>query len=180
NLEKMGGKCSKFSECFHGKEARILMVGLDAAGKTTILYKLRLGEVIRSFPTVGFNVETVEHNNINFIVWDVGGQENMRPLWKQYIGKCKGVIFVVDSYDRERIFEATDMLNRILSEQSLQNVALLVFANKQDFPNAMSCDEIREKLDLKYLRQSHRHVQGCCAISGQGLSEGLEWLSKKI
>merc|ERR1711945_50216 len=66
------------------KEMRILMVGLDAAGKTTILYKLKLGEVVTTIPTIGFNVETVEYKNISFTVWDVGGQDKIRPLWRHY------------------------------------------------------------------------------------------------
>lgn len=66
------------------KEMRILMVGLDAAGKTTILYKLKLGEIVTTIPTIGFNVETVEYKNICFTVWDVGGQDKIRPLWRHY------------------------------------------------------------------------------------------------
>merc|ERR1711870_176385 len=66
------------------KEMRILMVGLDAAGKTTILYKLKLGEIVTTIPTIGFNVETVEYKKINFTVWDVGGQDKIRPLWRHY------------------------------------------------------------------------------------------------
>ncbi|GLJ29105.1 hypothetical protein SUGI_0573870 [Cryptomeria japonica] len=177
----MGCKFSKLSECLSDKESRILILGFDAAGKTTILYNLQLGEVIRSFPTVGFNVETLDYKNARFVVWDVGGQENMRHLWREYIGKsCKGVVYVVDSGDRECIYEAIEMLHRIMSEQSLRNVALLLFANKQDSPNAMTCDEISEKLDLQSLTQCRCHVQGSCAISGKGLLDGLDWLSNNV
>jgi ADP-ribosylation factor family len=87
------------------KESRILMVGLDAAGKTTILYKLKLGEVVTTIPTIGFNVETVEYKNISFTVWDVGGQDKIRPLWRHYYQNTQGIIFVVDSNDRDRIPE---------------------------------------------------------------------------
>ena len=78
-------------------------VGLDAAGKTTILYKLKLGEIVTTIPTIGFNVETVEYKNISFTVWDVGGQDKIRPLWRHYFQNTQGLIFVVDSNDRERI-----------------------------------------------------------------------------
>jgi ADP-ribosylation factor protein 1 len=88
---------------FGKKEMRILMVGLDAAGKTTILYKLKLGEVVTTIPTIGFNVETVEYKNISFTVWDVGGQDKIRPLWRHYYQNTQGLIFVVDSNDRDRI-----------------------------------------------------------------------------
>ncbi|XP_053599354.1 LOW QUALITY PROTEIN: ADP-ribosylation factor 3 [Sciurus carolinensis] len=88
------------------KEMRILMVGLDAAGKTTILYKLKLGEIVTTIPTIGFNVETWSIRNISFTVWDVGGQTRFGPLWRHYFQNTQGLIFVVDSNDRERVNEA--------------------------------------------------------------------------
>lgn len=89
-------------------------VGLDAAGKTTILYKLKLGEIVTTIPTIGFNVETVEYKNICFTVWDVGGQDRIRPLWRHYFQNTQGLIFVVDSNDRERIAEAErELLNMV-------------------------------------------------------------------
>merc|ERR1712072_1010538 len=97
------------------KEMRILMVGLDAAGKTTILYKLKLGEVVTTIPTIGFNVETVEYKNISFTVWDVGGQDKIRKLWRHYYQNTQGIIFVVDSNDRDRIEDAREELVRMLS-----------------------------------------------------------------
>ena len=69
---------------FGSKEMRLLMLGLDAAGKTTILYKLKLGQDVTTIPTVGFNVETVTYKNVKFNVWDVGGQDKIRPLWRHY------------------------------------------------------------------------------------------------
>ncbi|XVF15498.1 hypothetical protein REPUB_Repub09cG0159000 [Reevesia pubescens] len=152
---------------FAKKEMRILMVGLDAAGKTTILYKLKLGEIVTTIPTIGFNVETVEYKNVSFTVWDVGGQD-------------KGLIFVVDSNDRERVSEARDELHRMLSEDELRDSTLLVFANKQDLPNAMTVSEITDKLGLHSLRQRRWYIQATCATSGQGLYEGLDWLSSNI
>ncbi|EPY86415.1 ADP-ribosylation factor 2 [Camelus ferus] len=110
---------------------RILMVGLDAAGKTTILYKLKLGEIVTTIPTIGFNVETVEYKNISFTVWDVGGQDKIRPLWRHYFQNTQGLIFVVDSNDRERVNEAREELTRMLAEDELRDAVLLVFVNKQ-------------------------------------------------
>ena len=105
----MGLSFSKlFANLFGNKEMRILMVGLDAAGKTTILYKLKLGEIVTTIPTIGFNVETVEYKNISFTVWDVGGQDKIRPLWRYYFQNTQGIIFVVDSNDRDRIAEARE------------------------------------------------------------------------
>ncbi|KAG6903460.1 hypothetical protein C0995_005483 [Termitomyces sp. Mi166 len=159
---------------------RVKQVGLDAAGKTTILYKLKLGEIVTTIPTIGFNVETVEYKNISFTVWDVGGQDKIRPLWRHYFQNTQGIIFVVDSNDRERVAEAREELQRMLNEDELRDALLLVFANKQDLPNAMNAAEITDKLGLHGLRQRTWYIQAACATSGDGLYEGLEWLSANI
>ncbi|XP_031481562.1 ADP-ribosylation factor 1-like [Nymphaea colorata] len=165
---------------FAKREMRILMVGLDAAGKTTILYKLKLGEIVTTIPTIGFNVETVEYKNVSFTVWDVGGQDKIRPLWRHYFQNTQGLIFVVDSNDRERILEAREELHRMLSEEELRDATLLVFANKQDLPNALNVSEITDKLGLRSLRERRWYIQSTCATSGVGLYEGLDWLSNNI
>ncbi|KAK8480801.1 hypothetical protein V6N11_073152 [Hibiscus sabdariffa] len=154
-----------FSRLFSKKEMRILMVGLDAAGKTTILYKLKLGEIVTTIPTIGFNVETVEYKNISFTVWDVGGQDNIRPLWRHYFQNTQGLIIVVDSNDRDRVVEARDELHRMLNEDELRDAVSLVFANKQDLPNAMNAVEITDKLGLQSLRQRHwmSSEMQCCS-----------------
>merc|ERR1712054_511484 len=162
---------------FGKEERRILMVGLDAAGKTTILYKLKLGEIVTTIPTIGFNVETVEYKNISFTVWDVGGQDKIRPLWRHYFQNTQGLIFVVDSNDRERVGEAREELARMLAEDELREAVLLVFANKQDLPNAMSPTEITDKLDLHAMKQRAWYIQPTCATNGEGLYEGLDWMS---
>ncbi|CCO66001.1 ADP-ribosylation factor [Bathycoccus prasinos] len=165
---------------FYSKRGTHTQVGLDAAGKTTILYKLKLGEIVTTIPTIGFNVETVEYKNISFTVWDVGGQDKIRPLWRHYFQNTQGLIFVVDSNDRDRISEARDELHRMLNEDELRDAVLLVFANKQDLPNAMTAAEITDKLGLHSLRQRHWFIQSTCATSGEGLYEGLDWLSTNI
>ena len=127
----MGTSFGKIWSRFFGKkEMRILMVGLDAAGKTTILYKLKLGEVVTTIPTIGFNVETVEYKNISFTVWDVGGQDKIRLLWRHYYQNTQGIIFVVDSNDRERVDDAKEELHRMLGEDELKDAVLLIMANK--------------------------------------------------
>merc|ERR1712123_338084 len=172
-----------FSALFKGlfgmRDMRILMVGLDAAGKTTILYKLKLGEIVTTIPTIGFNVETVEYKNISFTVWDVGGQDKIRPLWRHYYQNTQGLIFVVDSSDRERIQESHDELHKMLNEDELRDAIVLVFANKQDLPNALSVTELTEKLGLNTLRRKW-YVQAACATQGTGLYEGLDWLSAEL
>jgi len=161
---------SKLWDGFFGKkEMRILMVGLDAAGKTTILYKLKLGEVVTTIPTIGFNVETVEYKNISFTVWDVGGQDKIRPLWRHYYQNTQGLIFVVDSNDRDRVEAAREELHKMIVEDELRDAEILVFANKQDLPNAMSAAEITDKLGLHSLRNRHWYIQACRATTGDGL-----------
>merc|ERR1712115_415703 len=175
-----GGYLSALKSLFGKKEMRILMVGLDAAGKTTILYKLKLGEIVTTIPTIGFNVETVEYKNIQFTVWDVGGQDKIRPLWRHYFQNTQGIIFVVDSNDRDRIVEAREELQRMLNEDELRDALLLVFANKQDLPNAMNAAEVTDKLGLHSLRQRAWYIQSTCATTGDGLYEGLEWLANAL
>merc|ERR1711990_1321435 len=180
-LAAMGLFFSKIWERMLGKqEMRILMVGLDAAGKTTILYKLKLGEVVTTIPTIGFNVETVEYKNISFTVWDVGGQDKIRPLWRHYYQNTQGLIFVVDSSDKERVQEARDELNKMLNEDELRDAHLLVFANKMDLPQAMSCADLSEKLGLSAIRGRRWYIQSTCATQGDGLYEGLDWLSGEL
>ncbi|KAK3536557.1 hypothetical protein QTP86_013760, partial [Hemibagrus guttatus] len=130
----------------------LLQVGLDAAGKTTVLYKLKLGEVVTTIPTIGFNVETVEYKNISFTVWDVGGQNVIRPLWRHYYQNTTGLIFVVDSSDRERIQEAALELQMMIEEDALRDAVVLVLANKQDLPNAVPVHEMTEKLRLHAMK----------------------------
>jgi len=177
----MGLYVSRLFDRLYGKrDCRILMVGLDAAGKTTILYKLKLGEVVTTIPTIGFNVETVEYKNINFTVWDVGGQDKIRPLWRHYYQNTQGLIFVVDSNDRDRVTEARDELMKMLQEDEMREAILLVFCNKQDLPNAMSAAEVTEKLQLNTLRNRQWYIQSTCATSGDGLFEGFDWLTAAV
>ena len=159
---------------------RILMVGLDSAGKTTILYKLKLGEVVTTIPTIGFNVETVEYKNITFTVWDVGGQDKIRPLWRHYYQGTDCLIFVVDSNDPQRIEGAADELHKMIQEDELRESIILILANKQDLPNAMSPAEITDKLRLHTLRGRQWYIQATCATLGDGLYEGLDWLAATL
>ena len=159
------------------KDVRILMVGLDAAGKTTILYQLKMGETVKTIPTIGFNVETLDYKGINFTVWDVGGQDKIRVLWKHYYQNTDGLIFVVDSNDRDRVDDAAEELKKMLSEEELKDAVALVMANKQDLNGAMSPNEITDKLGMSQLKGRQWLVQGTSATTGQGLKEGLDWLA---
>lgn len=179
----MGANLSKaMHKMFGNKEMRILMLGLDAAGKTTILYKLKLNQSVTTIPTVGFNVETVTYKNVKFNVWDVGGQDKIRPLWRHYYTGTQGLIFVIDSCDRLRIDEARQELQRIISDREMKEALLLVFANKQDVEGAMTPAEVTDRLQLAKIAGSLRQwsCNPSCATTGDGLFEGLAWLSNNV
>ncbi|XP_008758906.1 E3 ubiquitin-protein ligase TRIM23 isoform X2 [Rattus norvegicus] len=162
-------------------EIRVVTLGLDGAGKTTILFKLKQDEFMQPIPTIGFNVETVEYKNLKFTIWDVGGKHKLRPLWKHYYLNTQAVVFVVDSSHRDRISEAHSELAKLLTEKELRDALLLIFANKQDVAGALSVEEITELLSLHKLCCGRSwYIQGCDARSGMGLYEGLDWLSRQL
>jgi len=166
-----------FTNMFSGKkEMRVLMLGLDSAGKTTILYHMKAGQSVQTIPTVGFNVETVQYKNVKFNVWDVGGQDKIRPLWRHYYAGTQGLIFVIDSADTDRIDEARDELHRILSDREMKEAVVLILANKQDLRDAMKPVQLTESLKLSSLRDRNWFVQPSCATTGDGLEDGLKWL----
>lgn len=154
----------------------MLILGLDGAGKTTILYRMHLGEVVCTVPTIGFNVETMVYKNLQFNVWDLGGQTTIRPYWRCYYTGTDAVIFVVDSLDKDRLEICSSELHQMLKEDELSESALLVFANKQDQPGALKSEEITKALKLPSLRDRSWTIVPCSAIRGDGLSEGLDWL----
>jgi len=162
------------------KDVRILMVGLDGAGKTTIMYKIKMNETVKTIPTVGFNVETMEYKRLKITMWDVGGQDKIRVLWKHYYANTDCLIYVVDSCDCERMEDVSEELKKMLADPELENACLLVYANKQDMPGALSPNEITEKLELKQLKNRKWLVQGSSAVIGSGLLEGLDWAAKVL
>eukprot|EP00931_Biecheleriopsis_adriatica_P035429 TRINITY_DN20396_c0_g1_i1.p1 TRINITY_DN20396_c0_g1~~TRINITY_DN20396_c0_g1_i1.p1 ORF type:complete len:253 (+),score=57.71 TRINITY_DN20396_c0_g1_i1:112-870(+) len=161
-------------------EARLLMVGLDNAGKTTILHRLKFAEVANTVPTIGFNVETVEYGKLSMAVWDIGGQDSIRKLWRHYYSGANGVIFVVDSSDQLRLEDARVELHRLLGAVELRELPVLVYLNKQDLEGKVSRDEAIEKLKLDDLENDRWFVQEASATSGNGLYEGLDWLASAV
>ena len=169
----------KLYDSFGDRHAKILMLGLDGAGKTTVLYKLKLHEVVSSIPTIGFNVETVQPvKHVSFTVWDVGGQDKIRPLWKHYYQGCEGLVYVVDSVDSMRFSEAREELEGILSYDEMAGVPLVVLANKQDLPNAQSPSDIAAKLGLPQMKNRKWFIQGSSAVTGSGIYEGMGELAR--
>ncbi|KAH7544619.1 hypothetical protein FEM48_Zijuj01G0004900 [Ziziphus jujuba var. spinosa] len=177
-----------FSSLFGNKEARILVLGLDNAGKTTILYRLQMGEVVSTIPswysfpvvfkilaTIGFNVETVQYNNIKFQVWDLGGQTSIRPYWRCYFPNTQAIIYVVDSSDTDRLVIAKEEFHAILEEEELKGAVVLIFANKQDLPGALDDAAITEALELHKIKSRQWAIFKTSALKGEGLFEGLDW-----
>ncbi|XP_028275032.1 ADP-ribosylation factor-like protein 14 [Parambassis ranga] len=158
------------------KQAQVLMLGLDGSGKTTMLYKLKYNESVITVPTVGFNVEMLEtdRSSPGLTVWDVGGQRKMRPHWKHHYTDTAGLVFVVDSWDQKRLDEARKELHRALRYENLRGVPLVVLANKQDLPGALSSEHLCLKLDLRRVCEGRAwYVQPCSATTGMGLEEGF-------
>ncbi|KAF7331828.1 Small monomeric GTPase [Mycena kentingensis (nom. inval.)] len=145
------------------QEVRILMLGLDSAGKTTILYRLQIGEVVSTIPTIGFNVETVEYKNIKFQVWDLGGQSSIRPYWRCYFPNTSSIIYVIDSSDHTRLTTSRTELLTMLSEEELKGRRL---ASNWGLPEGE--------------KTRPWSVRGSCATKGEGLEEGLDWLVNAI
>lgn len=173
----MGLAISSFFQNLFNKQARISMIGLEGGGKTTILYKLKLNEVITSIPTIGFNVETVRFKNIVFTIWDVSAHS--KKLWTNSFSEDPNLIFVVDSSDRDQLEESKQVLQSVMENYLLHSALLLVFANKEDLPGSMDVNEITQILNLNAIRQKW-HIQATCAKTGTGLYEGLEWLSSQL
>ncbi|XP_065922333.1 ADP-ribosylation factor-like [Magallana gigas] len=165
-----------FESCLK-TEYKILILGLNAAGKTTILYQFKLNEKIQSIPTIGFNVETVSPmKGVSFTVWDVGGSGKVIPLWKHYYKNTHGLIYVVDSADRYRISESRGELFGILENDEMRGVPVVIIANQQDRPDALSTSALTDLLCLHKLTSRKWCIQPACAINGEGLHESINEL----
>mmetsp|Transcript_52692 Transcript_52692/g.133779 ORF Transcript_52692/g.133779 Transcript_52692/m.133779 type:complete len:190 (+) Transcript_52692:46-615(+) len=168
----------------YGRTHRIIMLGLDSAGLQTALHHLNLGQVVPSIVTIGWTVQSVDCRNLEFYGWSVSfqGPRMMRRCWRHYFQSAHGIIFVVDCNDRERLDDARDELMSVLAEDELRDVPLLVYANKQDLPNALNAADLTEQLRLWNTndRQRQWYVQGTCALTGAGLHDGLAWLLKTM
>lgn len=175
----MGQKSSRILE------ARVLLLGLDSAGKSTTLYKLKYDQPFSTVPTIGFNVEMIDtkknRRKLALTVWDIGGQKTMRPHWKKFYQDTAGLIFVVDCSDRERLNEARQEFERILKSEQLRGLPVVIFANKQDIPGSMTVGEITEKFNMvKICSDRDWYVQYCSSSTGAGLEEGFRKMAHLV
>ena len=158
------------------KRCRVCLTYLSRAQ----LYKMKLGSS-SCVPTIGFNVERITYRNLEMTIWDVGGQDKIRALWRHYYENTDALIWLVDSADAARMAECKDELHHVLRDDGLRNAKVLVLANKQDLPKAARADRVAEALELHSLRgQQEWYVQPCSSIKGDGIFEGLEWLHKTL
>ncbi|KAM0482325.1 hypothetical protein ACHAPX_002841 [Trichoderma viride] len=158
------------------KEMRILMLGLDNAGKTTIVKKIMGEDVNTVSPTLGFIIKTIEYQGYKLNIWDVGGQKTLRSYWRNYFEKTDALIWVVDTTDRLRIDDCREELHGLLEEERLAGACLLIFANKTDVDGCMTQEEIVTLLRLPDIRTHQWHVLQCSAMTGKNLEEGLSWV----
>ncbi|XP_003766238.1 ADP-ribosylation factor-like protein 14 [Sarcophilus harrisii] len=164
------------------KQARVLLLGLDFSGKSTILYKLKRIKDFTTIPTIGFNVEMIEtEKNINLTVWDVGGQSQMRSLWDHYCENTDVLVYVVDSTDQKQLEASRREFELILKNEHIRNVPVVLLANKQDLPGAFTAEDITRKFKMKKnCGDRDWYVQPCCAISGDGLADGFKKVTEFI
>ena len=156
-------------------DKKVLFLGLDNAGKSTLLFQMRDQQFKETVPTVGLNVEQIKYKNDNFTLWDVSGQATR--LWKHYFDKIHAVIFVIDSGDSERLPKAKTLLHRCFGDKDLAAAPILIFANKQDLNEKMSSEEIYDRLEITNVlasgTKSNILYQTCSAKTGDGIWEGI-------
>ena len=158
------------------KEVRLLILGLDNAGKTTILKKFLGEDTSEIAPTLGFQIKTIEHNGFKLNIWDVGGQTTIRSYWRNYFESTDGLIWVVDSGDKLRLEDCKAELQKLLLQEKLAGATLLVFCNKQDIAGALTPLEIKNVLELDKIEGRHWSITPCSAMTGEGLLQGIDWI----
>lgn len=163
------------------KNPHVLLLGLDSSGKSTLLYRLHQGVIMDTSPTIGFNVVTLVLNKRSALtVWDVGGQKSLRSNWRHYLEGSKALVFVVDASDRNRVEEAKMALKSILSDSNVEDVPLMVLANKTDVPDSMTINEVCQQLDLENCKDRTWEIQACSGLKGLGLQQAFQSVAKLI
>ena len=178
----MGFILSKILEFFtkSRNNFKIIILGMQNAGKTTILYRLSLGQLVKTTPTIGSNVEELTYNNVKFQAWDLGGQESTRSVWDVYYMNTDAIVYVIDSMDDEYYEESKIQFHKMLNNPALKNATILIFANKQDLPGAKTVNKLIEDYEFDKIKSHIWHIQSCSALKGEGLVTGIKWLSEQL
>ncbi|XP_069884251.1 putative ADP-ribosylation factor-like protein 5C isoform X1 [Dipodomys merriami] len=164
----MGQLIAKLMGIFGNQEHKVIILGLDNAGKTTILYQFLTNEAVHTCPTIGSNMEEIVVQKTHFLMWDIGGQEALRSSWNVYYANTEFIILVIDSSDRDRLLTTREELYKMLAHEALRDASVLIFANKQDVKDSMTTAEISQFLSLSTIKDHPWHIQGCCALTGEG------------
>ena len=178
----MGFILSKILEFFtkSRNNFKIIILGMQNAGKTTILYRLSLGQLVKTTPTIGSNVEELTYNNVKFQAWDLGGQESTRSVWDVYYMNTDAIVYVIDSIDDEYYEESKVQFHKMLNNPALKNATILIFANKQDLPGAKTVNKLIQDYEFDKIKSHNWHIQSCSALKGEGLVTGIKWLSEQL
>ena len=178
----MGFILSKILEFFtrSRNNFKIIILGMQNAGKTTILYRLSLGQLVKTTPTIGSNVEEINYNNVQFQAWDLGGQESTRSVWDVYYMNIDAIVYVIDSQDEEYYEESKLQFHKLLRNPNLKNSTILIFANKQDLPGVKDVNRLIQDYELDKIKDHIWHIQPCSALKGEGLVTGIKWLSEQL
>ena len=165
-------------------EARVALLGLDACGKTTLLYNLKLGEVVTTVPTIGFNVETVTIGQLQMVVWDVGGQDKIRALWGHYLENMNGLIFMIDKVDKERVEDAKTELHKLLQNEHIKkkNIPVLILINKIDLARGVDFESLERDIRESFKYKKNKFICRCVATQKDDhfREEGFKWLEMEM
>ena len=161
-------------------ESNILILGLDNAGKTTLLNYLTHEDNKNTKPTPGVNAKSIQYGEIKLNFYDLGGQKPNRDYWKFYYEKVEVLIYVVDVSDKERIGECNESFQILLKDEKLANVPILVFGNKGDLANCLGPEEIIEKLEMNDITGKDWSLYACSTLKGNGVKDGTKWILEKL
>eukprot|EP00462_Mataza_sp_D1_P000758 CAMPEP_0175095352 /NCGR_PEP_ID=MMETSP0086_2-20121207/4104_1 /TAXON_ID=136419 /ORGANISM="Unknown Unknown, Strain D1" /LENGTH=184 /DNA_ID=CAMNT_0016368583 /DNA_START=19 /DNA_END=573 /DNA_ORIENTATION=+ len=161
-------------------EHRILLLGLDNAGKTSILKKLADEEITHIMPTQGFNIKSIQKDGFKLNVWDIGGQKTIRPYWQNYYDNTDALVYVIDSADKKRVEETGVEMNELIENEKLSTVPILILANKQDLHNSLSAKDIAQELNLVNIRDRPWQINGVSAKTGEGLDDAFKWVVETV
>uniref|UniRef100_A0A2R9B5T0 ARF like GTPase 5C n=1 Tax=Pan paniscus TaxID=9597 RepID=A0A2R9B5T0_PANPA len=175
----MGQLIAKLMSIFGNQEHTVIIVGLDNEGKTTILYRFLINEVVHMCPTIGSNVEEIILPKTHFFMWDIVRPEALSFIWNTYYSNTEFIILVIDSTDRDRLLTTREELYKMLAHEALRDASVLIFANKQDVKDSMRMVEISHFLTLSTIKDHSWHIQGCCALTREGLPAGLQWMESQ-